>query len=53
MRPLTLMPKQVKMEKLSDLALPPLQVDLCNEQWDAVDEQRPSPICQQPSKTQN
>jgi hypothetical protein len=53
MRLRILMPKQARMEKSSDLALLPLQVDQCNEQWDAADEQRPSPICQQPTPTQN
>jgi hypothetical protein len=52
MRPNILMPKP-KQAKPSDLALPSLQVDLCNEQWDAADEQRPSPICQQQTPTQN
>jgi hypothetical protein len=39
-------PKQAKVAKPSDLALLWWQADLCNEQWDEADEQRPSKIYQ-------
>ena len=45
-------PKLARVVKSNDLALLWLQEDQCNEQWDAVDEQRTGPIYQQQTQTQ-